>query len=166
MAGGCSNGPVGRFAQGGRASPAWQRSVHLASLSYAPLSSSIHPATAPPHTPFRPCASLLFHHLQHPRPQALAEPEGTSSRLRRVLPHGWRTRYRCRTLCTQPDHIHLFVAFPEAEMTLTRWISLLKLMLGKELRASAIMGLIGRKDFSITCFAIPKAMERNGSTCE
>ncbi len=32
-----------------------------------------------------------------------------------------------------PDHIHLFVVFPEAEMTLTRWVSLLKLALGKEL---------------------------------
>lgn len=32
-----------------------------------------------------------------------------------------------------PDHIHLFIAFPEAGITLARWISLLKLALGKEL---------------------------------
>ena len=32
-----------------------------------------------------------------------------------------------------PDHIHLFVAFPEAEMTLVKWAHTLKSVLGKKL---------------------------------
>ena len=32
-----------------------------------------------------------------------------------------------------PDHVHLFVSMPETGITLTRWIQMLKTVLGKEL---------------------------------
>jgi REP element-mobilizing transposase RayT len=37
-----------------------------------------------------------------------------------------------------PDHIHLFVALPPREKTLSGWIQMLKTVLGKELLRSAI----------------------------
>ncbi len=37
-----------------------------------------------------------------------------------------------------PDHIHLFVVFPEADMTLTRWVHILKTVLGKKLAEAGI----------------------------
>ena len=64
-----------------------------------------------------------------------------------------------------PDHVHLFVHLPIAEVTLERWIRMLRTVLGKELLRLGAQSRIGRRDFSITFCGAARVTHRSGNTC-
>lgn len=65
-----------------------------------------------------------------------------------------------------PDHLYLFVAINDPRLSLPRWIKSLKGTLSPPFGLKAILLLTGRRDFSITCFAVPNRTQKSGITCE
>src|SRR5258708_4904504 len=67
-----------------------------------------------------------------------------------------------------PDHVHLFVC-GDLHFHLGKWIKALKQALGKSISSGMRHDRIwlgsGRKDFSITFYAVTKAWCRNGNMC-
>jgi REP element-mobilizing transposase RayT len=64
-----------------------------------------------------------------------------------------------------PDQVHLFVAIDAEQLSLSDWMKSLKGTLSSKLRAQGMPRHIGRKDSSITYFAVVTCIRENGTMC-
>jgi putative transposase len=61
-----------------------------------------------------------------------------------------------------PDHVHLFAALPPTEVTLTKWVQMLKTVLGKQLLRLGIQKPHWQEGSSIMCSAAVKVIQKSG----